>query len=213
MIHGTALTRAHFDQLKRAGGKLVWSPQSNLRLYAETTDIRAALDAKVPIALGADWMPSGSPSLLHELKVAQQSLAHQDAQVTPKQLVSMVTSGAAQIAGLDDKLGHLEPGRLADLVVLQRQLDDPYENVVAAYPSLVELVLIGGNIIHGRTDWVTKLSSIDDYEPVIAWGREMALDTRFGSPEETPPNGPPRRLADLRRQLIKRYPAIGPIFA
>ena len=27
MIHGTALSRAHFDQLAAVGGKLVWSPQ------------------------------------------------------------------------------------------------------------------------------------------------------------------------------------------
>lgn len=213
MIHGTALTRSHFDDLAAAGGKLVWSPQSNLRLYAETTDVKAALDAKVPLALGADWLPSGSPSLLHEMKVAQRVLAEQAPEVTSKQLVHMVTAGAAQIAGLGDELGQLEINRPADLVVLQRQHDDPYDAVVGAYPSSVELVMIGGDIIYGRPDWVGQVTAVGEYEPCEAWGRSMALDTRLGSPTDETPAEPPRRLADMRRQLIRRYPAVGPIFA
>jgi hypothetical protein len=213
MIHGTALDRSHFGQVADVGGKLVWSPQSNLRLYNETTDVAAALDAKLPIALGADWMPSGSPSLLHEMKVAARYLAENRIEVTSKQLVEMVTSVAADIAGLGDRLGRLEAGRPADLVVLQRQRDDAYESVVAAYPSSVELVMIGGDIIYGRADWVRQLSALEEYESLIAWGRETALDTRFGSPEQTPAGGPPRRLVEISRQLIDRYPAIGPIFA
>ncbi len=213
MIHGTALDRTHFDQLASVGGKLVWSPQSNLRLYDETTDVKAALDANVPIALGADWMPSGSPSLLHELKIAERELATQGTGATSADLVHMVTAGAAEIAGLGDKLGTLAIGRPADLVVLQRRHDDPYDNVVAAYPSWVDLVMIGGDIIYGRPDWVGTVTEPAEYEQVEAWGRHMLLDTRFGSPDDAPAAGPPRRLAEMRQRLIGRYPAVGPIFA
>ena len=137
MIHGTALTRVHFDQLAAVGGKLVWSPQSNLRLYNETTDIGAALAAGVPVALGADWMPSGSPSLLHEMKVAWQVLSQTGHPGDGRRTWSrMVTSGAAEIAGLGDKIGTLEAGRAADLTILQKRVDDPYENVVVGLPVL-----------------------------------------------------------------------------
>jgi cytosine/adenosine deaminase-related metal-dependent hydrolase len=212
VIHGTALRAEHFEQIAAAGAKLVWSPQSNLRLYDETTDIKAALEARVPVALGADWMPSGSPSLLHELKIAERCLAEQGCSVTAKELVGMVTSGAAEIAGLSDRLGQLAPGRPADLVVVQKQRTDPYENVVAAYPSWVEMVMIGGDMIYGRADWIGQLTPIDQYELVSAWGRRMALDTRFGSPDTGPAEGPPRRLAEIRQRLIARYPEVGPIF-
>jgi 5-methylthioadenosine/S-adenosylhomocysteine deaminase len=213
MIHGTALSRVHFDQLAAKGGKLVWSPQSNLRLYNETTDIGAALAAGVPVALGADWMPSGSPSLLHEMKVAWQVITQTAIPVKAPDLVRMVTSGAAEIAGLADKIGTLEVGRAADLTILQKHLEDPYENVVSAYPSWVEMVIIGGDIIYGRPDWVAGLSTPADYEQVTAWGRPMLLDTRFGSPDDAGIDGPPRRLAEMRAKLIARYPAVGPIFA
>ena len=77
IIHGTALTRDQLGQAKDAGARLVWSPQSNLRLYGETTRAADALDVGLPMALGADWLPSGSLSLLAEMKVARQELANQ----------------------------------------------------------------------------------------------------------------------------------------
>jgi hypothetical protein len=54
-----------------------------------------------------------------------------------------------------------------------------------------------------------------EYESVLAWGRPMLMDTRFGSPEtpDDTPAVPARRLVDMRRRLIARYPNVGPIFA
>ena len=77
VIHGTALTRDQLGHLRDAGAKLVWSPQSNLRLYGETTDVASALEIGLPVALGADWLPSGSPSLLAEITVARRCLIEQ----------------------------------------------------------------------------------------------------------------------------------------
>ena len=214
MIHGTALAREHFDQLAAVGGKLVWSPQSNLRLYDQTTDIAAALAAGVPMALGADWLPSGSPSLLHELKVAQEVIAHTPGlTLQSPDLVRMVTSGAAEIAGLAHRLGSLEAGRVADVTVIQKRLEDPYDSVVAAYPSWVDLVMIGGDLVYSRPDLVAQVSDPSEYEQVTSWGRHMLLDTRFGSPDDTDDGLPPRRLAQIRAKLIARHPAVGPIFA
>ena len=79
VIHGTALSRDQLGDMKDAGAKLVWSPQSNLRLYGETTRAADALELGLPVGLGADWLPSGSTSLLAELKVARRCLADQGA--------------------------------------------------------------------------------------------------------------------------------------
>ncbi|HYN57671.1 MAG TPA: amidohydrolase family protein [Motilibacterales bacterium] len=223
VIHGTALSRGHFDQMAAVGASLVWSPQSNLRLYGATTDLAAALAAGVDIALGADWLPSGSQSLLHEVKVAGRALAAQGVTVPSADLVGWMTSGAARIAGFADRLGSLHPGGPADIVVLARRADDPYDSVVAAYPSDVELVMIGGDIVFGRPDWCGALTDSTEYEAVLAWGRRMLLDTRFGAPvpaAATPgptsidpdPSAPPLRLAAMRERLVRRHPGIGPIF-
>jgi cytosine/adenosine deaminase-related metal-dependent hydrolase len=147
------------------------------------------------------------------LKIAQRCLAEQGCDVDARQLVAMVTSAAADIAGLGDLLGRLEPGRPADLLVLQQRFADPYDNVAAAYPWWVDLVMIGGDVIFARTDWATQMAGLDEFEVITAWGRQMALDTRFGSPGAAAPGGPPRRLAEIRSRLISRYPAVGPVFA
>jgi 5-methylthioadenosine/S-adenosylhomocysteine deaminase len=224
VIHGMALGRGHFDQMAAAGASLVWSPQSNLRLYGQTTDLAAALAAGVDVALGADWLPSGSQSLLHEVKVAARSLAEQGTARPSAELVGWMTSGAATIAGFADRLGSLRPGAPADLVVLARRAEDPYDSVVAAYPADVELVVIDGDIVFGRPDWCGALTDASQYEGVLAWGRRMLLDTRFGAPAplgptagstaiDPDPASPPLRLAAMRDRLVRRYPGIGPIFA
>lgn len=213
VIHGTALTKDQLSDLKDAGAKLVWSPQSNLRLYGETTRAADALELGLPVGLGADWLPSGSTSLLAELKVARRVLIDQDARPEAKKLVDMVTRDAARIAGLDDKLGTLKEGRPADLLVLERRREDPWENVVEADPSWVDLVMIDGDLAYGRADWLEQLAAPgvrQGLEPLIAWGKRMLLDTSYTA---RPGSEAPPRLARLRADLIKEYPQVGPVFA
>jgi 5-methylthioadenosine/S-adenosylhomocysteine deaminase len=213
IIHGTAMTRDHFAAAAEKGAKLVWSPQSNLRLYGQTTQVADALDAGLQVGLGADWLPSGSTSLLAEMKVARQQLIEQGAPLPADVLVAMVTSTAADIAGLGDRLGTLDVGRPADVVVLARRATDPYESVCAAHPNDVELVLIGGKLAYGRTDWITMLAADAAnlrLEPVIAWGRSMLLDTGV---QGTPNGAASPSLGDLRRTLTSIYPQVGPIWA
>jgi 5-methylthioadenosine/S-adenosylhomocysteine deaminase len=214
LIHGTALIRQQLGPVKDVGAKLVWSPQSNLRLYGQTTPVGDALQLGIPVGLGADWLPSGSTSLLAELKVAERTLARQGHPLAPRQLVEMVTSTAAQIAGLAGQLGTLEQGRPADVLVLERRREDPYESVVAADPSWVQLVMVDGDLAYGRADWLSDLvepADRDRLEPVLAWGKPMLLDTSYRVRPASPQ--PPPTLAQLRAALIAQYPQVGPIFA
>ncbi len=53
-----------------AGSKLIWSPRSNLVLYAQTTNIPVALQRGIEVSLGVDWNPSGSDHIFDELRTA-----------------------------------------------------------------------------------------------------------------------------------------------
>jgi 5-methylthioadenosine/S-adenosylhomocysteine deaminase len=172
--------------------------------------VAAALAAGVRVALGADWLPSGSPSLLDEVQVARRLLAAQGAAVEPRRLVRMITCDAAEIAGVGDHLGRIAQGRPADLVVLERSADDPWECVVHADRRSVELVALGGDLAYGRADWLTALSGSGELEPIVAWGKRMALDLSYSVSAS---DGPPPRLADLRAALLARDPEAGPVFA
>jgi 5-methylthioadenosine/S-adenosylhomocysteine deaminase len=213
VIHGTALTKEQLGDLKDAGAKLVWSPQSNLRLYGETTKAADALKLRLPVGLGADWLPSGSTSLLAELKVVQHTLITQGRPPPAQKLVDMVTRSPARIAGLEDKLGALKEGRPADILVLERRVEDPWENVVEAGPGWVELVMIDGDLAYFRADWLKGLTGAAEpkgLEALFAWGKPMLLDTGY---TVRPAREAPPRLSQLRADLIKAYPQVGPIFA
>jgi 5-methylthioadenosine/S-adenosylhomocysteine deaminase len=215
IIHGTALTEDQLGDVKDAGAKLVWSPQSNLRLYGETTSAARAVELGITVGLGADWLPSGSQSLLGELSVARRELERQKVELSPaqlsKRLLEMVTTDAAQIAGLEGKLGEIAKDRVADLVVLERYLEDPWENVLTAGPAWVQLVTIGGDLAYGRSDWMTELlADTAELESLVAWGKRMLLDTSYAAAGS---DSAPPRLKEIRERLLGRYPQTGPIFA
>jgi cytosine/adenosine deaminase-related metal-dependent hydrolase len=222
IIHGTGLTHDQLQKVRDVGAKLVWSPQSELRLYGQTGQVAAARSLGIPLTIGADWIPSGSLSLLAEIQVARRLLAEQGAIVAASELVAMVTITAATIADLDSHIGTLATGRPADILVLERRNDDPYETVCQARRSSVELVCIDGHLLYGRDDWFDTLApkaAVHDRrhpnatgERIRAWGKKMRLD--IAAPADPSSNEPALPgLAVIRAQLISRYDKLGPIFA
>ena len=143
-IHCLALTAADFTIFAEHGGSMVWSPLSNLLLYGQTADLGAALAAGVPVALGSDWAPSGSKNVLGELKVAQAVAPTVGATLTALDLVRMVTTAPAAMLGWQDHIGSLEPGKRADLIVLDGQTGDPYQQLIDATEADLHLVMVNG---------------------------------------------------------------------
>jgi 5-methylthioadenosine/S-adenosylhomocysteine deaminase len=212
IIHGTALTPDQLEQVRDAGAKLVWSPQSNLRLYGGTTRAARARQLGIPLSVGADWLPSGSVSLLAEIQVARRILGRQHDRVSARDLLLMVTSGAAEIADLAADIGQLSPGRRADLVVLERRHDDPYEAVCVAGRGSVGLVAVDGKLVYGRDEWFEELAAEGPTEKIWAWGRWMRLVVAAHQPDAGFPAFL-ESLSDIRAALIARFPRLGPIFA
>jgi 5-methylthioadenosine/S-adenosylhomocysteine deaminase len=159
IIHGVALGPAEFLAMREMGVSLVWSPRSNIELYSKTADIGAAHDAGVPIALGPDWAITGSSNLMEELHYAAQWNAdYLQGRLTEEQLVEMVTTIPARIAGIDDEVGAIRAGLRADLLVISGDHNDrndrksPYQALIDAQASDVQLVLIGGQPVVGARD-------------------------------------------------------------
>ena len=143
-IHSAALEPEDFRVLGENGGSMVWSPLSNLLLYGETADVRAARESGVRIGMGSDWSPSGSKNLLGELKVARLVAAERDLGLQDRELVAMATMDAAEILGWGDALGSIEAGKRADLFVLYGRSGDPYARLLEARETAINLVVIDG---------------------------------------------------------------------
>lgn len=143
-IHCAALTAQDFQILADHGGSMVWSPLSNLLLYGRTADVAAARRAGVTVALGSDWSPSGSKNLLGELKVARIYAASAGIDLSDLDLVRMATTNPARMLGWAPHIGSLEPGKRADLLVLDGHRGDPYRQLLDATEADVHLVMING---------------------------------------------------------------------
>lgn len=149
-IHCAGLRGRDFATLRSRGGTMVWSPLSNLLLYGGTADIARAHREQVTVALGSDWSPSGSKNLLCELKVAW--LASQDLQagLSARDIVAMATVNPARMLKWEGAIGSIEPGKRADLLVVQGRSGDPYEHLIRARETSVTLVVIGGKARYGQ---------------------------------------------------------------
>jgi cytosine/adenosine deaminase-related metal-dependent hydrolase len=159
-IHGIALTATQLQDLAAAGGKLVWSPLSNYLLYGETANMRAAKAAGVPISLAPDWTPSGSKSILGELKVADLANRYSlDGLFSDRDLVAMVTRNPAAAMGWQGKLGTIAPGHFADIVVTDSVVDDAYRNLITATEANIKLVVVRGEALYGDRVLMTVFRS------------------------------------------------------
>jgi len=150
ITHGIAFTSIEFTIMANAGMKLTWSPASNLYLHGDTADIPTALDAGVTVALAPDWSIGGSQNMLDELRFADAwDNTHWNNRLAAKDLVEMATINGAKVLALDDRLGQIKPGYLADIAVFAGDRSQPYDAIVAARPSNVTLVMVGGTVLYG----------------------------------------------------------------
>ena len=143
-IHAAGLRDGDYAIFQKHGAGMVWSPLSNLLLYGGTADVKQAKKAKLKIALGSDWSPSGSKNLLGELKVAYAVSEELGGIFKPHELVQMVTSTPAEMLMWGKELGSIEVGKRADFVVTRGKAGDPYLALIKAQESDIALVIING---------------------------------------------------------------------
>jgi len=151
IVHGVPFGPAEFAKMAARGWSIIWSPSSNMRLYQKTTDVAAALAAKVNVAIAPDWNLGGSPTLLQELGYVRRLYPSgpMRSALTGKQLLHFATAGAAKAIGLDRWVGSLKKGYRADILGVKRRagVSDPYENLVSSDPRAVELVVVDGKAV------------------------------------------------------------------
>jgi 5-methylthioadenosine/S-adenosylhomocysteine deaminase len=187
-IHGTALQQAQLDALAGVGATLVWSPFSNLWLYGQTAAIGQAKASSLRLCLGSDWAPSGTTSVLWELKVADLwNHAQPQPVFTSQELCELVTAnpGDALAQVWPHPVGRLVPGAAADLVVVANRNPDVYANLIRATERDIRLVVVGGAARYGTAS-LLRLAGAAHPTPIRVAGLARQID--YGDPSVTWPS-------------------------
>jgi predicted amidohydrolase YtcJ len=129
-------------------------PERSARMYPFGSLLRAG----APLAFGSDWTVS-TPNPLLEIEVAvtrapvhdrgAEPLLPEEALDLPTAL-STFTAGSAWVNFLDDETGTIEPGKLADLVVLDRDVLDQGAGPIG--DAKVVLTLVEGEAVHAAPE-------------------------------------------------------------
>jgi imidazolonepropionase-like amidohydrolase len=141
---GTYLVADIFDGdwIAQQGRLQGWS-DAVLRKNEETTEAQRqgfakCVEAGVRLAYGTD-------SGVYPHAMAARQFAYQVKYgMTPMQAIQSATTVAAELIGWSDRVGAIEPGRMADLVAVAR---DPLEDVDAL--TEVDVVVKGGEVVKG----------------------------------------------------------------
>lgn len=153
-------TPEHARRLKALGGMASVNPyylhyraELNAPLVGAERSFTAArfkslVDAGVPVSMHSDT-PVGPPRPLEWVWIAVNrfglsgKVLGPSERVTPMQAFRMVTIDAAYTLGVEDKLGSIEPGKMADFVALE---DDPFSVPV----EKIRDVRVWGTVLDGK---------------------------------------------------------------
>ncbi len=187
--HGVWVTDEDIAVLARRHVGIAHNPESNMKLADGTAPVPKYLKAGVAVGLGTDGAASNNDldmfeamrqaAFLHKLET------HDPRAIPAATALEMATLGGARVLGLEGRIGSLEAGKRADVIVvgMNRARQTPLYNVVS------QLVYT----THG-----------DDVKTTIVNGRLLMRDRRVLTLDEAAVLSDARRVADTLRPLMNR---------
>jgi len=183
VAHGLWLTPAERDLLAKHRVTVVHNPASNLMLGSGIMPLLEARGAGLRVALGTDSANTGGRHDLFEamrLALMLPRVADRDHAHWPhgRDVLDMATLSGAAVLGLEDKLGRIAPGQLADLVLVRCSA----AGTLALEPGADALVQQGGPeavdsvMVDGR--WVMRgqvISAFDEATVLADAGAAIAM--------------------------------------
>lgn len=131
---------------------------SNTKAGKGVAPVKDLLAAGIPVGLGTDGASSGNTlDLFTQMRLfaSFHKTENRDRSLFPaKEIVKLATTGGARTLHMENALGSLEPGKKADMVLVETDsvnmfpCYDPYSALVySANASNVELVMVGGKVL------------------------------------------------------------------
>jgi hypothetical protein len=178
IIHGVGLNATDIAAVATAKASLIWSPRSNVALYGNTASITEYKNAGVPIAMGTDWLASGSMNMLRELACADSlNEKYFNKALSDEDLWNAATHNGAAASGFAGQIGDLTVGAMGDIAVFDSASGADYRAVIAGGVEDVRLVLRGGVPLYGDANIVTAINKSCDMLDVCKQTKAVCVDT------------------------------------
>lgn len=158
IAHGVWLRPRHYAELARRTFSVVHCPGANLKLGSGLARVPALLAAGIPVGIGADGPPCNNRlDGWEEIRLASrlQSLRSGPGALGGLAALRLATSEGARALGLAREIGSLEPGKAADLAIVDLARPelvvapgvDPHDRLVfGASPAAVRHVVVAGEV-------------------------------------------------------------------
>lgn len=160
--------------------KVMHCPGSNLKLGSGIAPVPEMLARGITVSLGADGASCNNRlDMFEEMRLAAmlQAVRQAPGALPARAVLAMATRGGARTLGLDDQIGSLEVGKLADVIVIGRDHPhlspgpDPYSTIVyAGRGSDVQTTIVDGHVLVHR-GLMTRVDAVE----VSVRGREEAV--------------------------------------
>ncbi len=161
VIHGVAATPQIIGKMAAAKSKLIWSPRSNISLYGDTARVTVYDNMGVTIALGTDWVASGSANMLREYECADFLNSYYfNHHFTDYDIWMMGTWNAALALGVSNKIGDLAQGMLADIAIYAKNGKEAHRAVIESDYKYVALVMLNGKMVSGDANIMSSGESV-----------------------------------------------------
>lgn len=148
--HCVILTEKEMELLARRRVKVVHCPESNMKLASGIAPVPQMLTAGLTVGLGTDGSASNdNVDMFGEMNAAAKlhKVEALDPAVMPAEtILEMATIGGAKVLGAERETGSLEPGKKADLIVLD--LNQPHLTPLYNLPSHMIYAAKGADVVH-----------------------------------------------------------------
>ncbi len=180
LAHAVWLTDRDIATFSKTRTNISHCPSSNTKLASGIARVPEMLNKGVNVALGCDGGPSNNAyDMIREMKLA--ACVHKvrlcDPTTMPaEKVLEMAALGGARAIGMQDKLGTLEPGKLADIVLVNLNSVHMVPNnnyvsdlVYAGCGADVDTVIVDGKMVMEERN----VKTLDERE-IIQQARERA---------------------------------------
>ncbi len=112
--HLIATNQEGIESMARGGVIAALLPATSFYLNKTFAPARAMIEAGIPVAIASDFNPGSCPSLNLQFAI---NLGYLKYRMLPEEILTAVTLNAAAAVGRADRLGTVEIGKQADLVI------------------------------------------------------------------------------------------------